>query len=79
MAQRIPRRLACTISDKWTVYRLLRVPSWGRFPEPWMAVAPRKGYGQRFATQAEAFAWAQEHAAREHDDHIEKALLEVCS
>jgi hypothetical protein len=70
--QRIPRRLACTISDRWTVYRLLRVPSWGPMPKPWMAVAPGKAYGQRFATVGEAFAFAQAHAE-------EPELQEVCS
>lgn len=58
---RIPRSLACRISDRWTVYRILRVPSW-LVSNPWMAVAPGKGYGQRCATQAEAFAYAEARA-----------------
>jgi hypothetical protein len=76
---RIPRMLACRISDRWTVYRILRLPSWGRCPDPWMATAPGKATGRQFATQAAAFAWAQGQAALEHDDHVERALMEVCS
>jgi hypothetical protein len=71
--------MACRVNDRWTVYRLIRIPSWGRFQEPWMAVAPGKAYGQRFATHTEAFAFAQGRAVRDFDEHVERALLEVCS
>jgi hypothetical protein len=76
MGQRIPRRLACQITGKWTVYRLLRIPSWGPMREPWMAVAPGKAYGRRFATQVEAFAYARQQAVVHAEESV---LLEVCS
>lgn len=74
---RITRTLACRISDRWTVYRLLRLPSWGRVPDPWMAVPPGKATGKRCATQAEALAYARERATRHLT--IVPVVQEVCS